>query len=108
MRNTAGISGTFASILAIATLAVLIVWGAMTIETRGNSLVHSGVVLHFAFNTIIVLIALGFALRRHPYSMNLFHLVGLLIFACVAGFYQYLTGAFPLAGPVMGAAHRLA
>ncbi|MFO0691364.1 MAG: hypothetical protein U0900_21885 [Myxococcota bacterium] len=101
MRNTAGISGTFASILAIATLAVLIVWGAMTIETRGNSLVHSGVVLHFAFNTIIVLIALGFALRRHPYSMNLFHLVGLLIFACVAGFYQYLTGAFPLAGPVM-------
>lgn len=101
MSGRAGHSATLASIGTIVTLAILIVWGAISIETKGNALISAGVVSHFAFNTLIVLVALGFALRTHPYSTHLFHLVGLLIFACVAGFYQYLTGTFPLAGPVM-------
>jgi len=94
-------STTLASALTVIILAFLIGWGALTIDTESNSSITAGVVIHFIFNTLLVLVALGFAIRMHPYSMHLFHLVGLLIFACVAGLYQYLVGNFPLSGPVM-------
>ncbi|MBK7949416.1 MAG: hypothetical protein IPK00_11920 [Deltaproteobacteria bacterium] len=101
MIQRGGLSTTFASAFATVVLAGLILWGSLTIDTSSNALITPGVVIHFVFNTLIVLVALGFSIRAHPYSMHLFHLVGLLIFGCVGGLYQYLAGNFPLAGPVM-------
>lgn len=94
-------SSSVAVVVSILVLGVLICWGAMTIEAPSGTLVSSNVVVHFGVNTAIVLIALGFALRAHPYSLHIFHLIGVLIFGCVAGLYQYLNGNFPLAGPAM-------
>ncbi len=94
-------SATFAVVVSILVLGVLIGWGALTIEAPSGSTASPNVVVHFAVNSGFVLIALGFALRAHPYSLHIFHLIGVLIFGCVAGLYQYLSGSFPLAGPVM-------
>ena len=101
MIRQGGLSTTLASVLTTVILATLIGWGAVTIDTGANTSITAGVVIHFVFNTALVLVALAFSIRSHPYSMHLFHLVGLLIFACVGGLYQYLAGNFPLAGPVM-------
>lgn len=91
----------FTAVLAAITLGGLIAWGALTIDTSANSSITTKNLVHFACNSALVLVALVFAIRKHPYSMHLFHLVGILIFGCVGGLYQYLAGEFPLAGPVL-------
>lgn len=94
-------SATFTVVVSMLVLAVLIVWGALMVDTGSNHSISPGVVIHFSANTLLVLLSLAFAVRAHPYSLHIFHLVGVLIFGCVAGLYQYLAGNFPLAGPAM-------
>ncbi len=86
---------------AVLILGLLVIVGALSIDGSAGGALSDTVVAHFAANTFFVLVALFFAARERPYSLHLFHLVGLLIFACVAGLYQYIAGRFPLAGPVL-------
>lgn len=98
MTRTNQSSATMISAAAVVVLGVLIFLGAFTIDTSLADEIAPDVILHFSFNTVVVLTAIFFAVRAHPYSIHLFHLIGLLIFVCVAGLYQYLSGVFPIAG----------
>lgn len=98
MTRSTEFSATMVSAAAVGVLGLLIFLGAFTIDTSRADEIAPEVIMHFLFNTIIVLTALFFAVRAHPYSIHLFHLIGLLIFVCVAGLYQYLSGMFPIAG----------
>ena len=85
----------------VSVLALLIFLGALSIDRAAGSPTSTTVIAHFLLNTLVVLAALFLAVRARPFSLHLFHLVGVLIFACVACLYQYIAGDFPLAGPVV-------
>src|SRR5262245_35235944 len=85
------IAWAVAALLGIATLAG---WLAIPHAPRLDPLVL--VVLWFTI--LIMLVGIGLEVARRPYSLNLLHLISMLLFLGVAAILQYSRGHFGVAG----------
>lgn len=73
--------------------------GLLSLSTSSHA--SGGILLLLWINSVIMLVGLGIEASRRPYSLNLMHLMALYLFLGAAALFQYASGEFPLAGPIV-------
>lgn len=87
--------GTLVASISICTLAVFSFLGVLTVEhATSNSILLA--ILLFCPILCVLFLLLFLEIRRRPYSLNLMHLIALLLFVGLAPMFQVALGRYPL------------